>query len=224
LVFQACPENARGLAARGITELDADRVFVATFDDQTYNSHQYQALNWRAFSGTVLDWQVVIAQACRLRGEETDFLRPHQAVLFHVNHLYTPGFAVHLRKRLFSADSRPPLILETHDFQSQLTHRKGDLNPRTGRHDSLKRLVQSETALQKKANVLIHLSLRDLNSFHKLLPCKPQFLVFLSIDENFRSRVRAAPAPSEVIALLFVANGIPLILSVFDGSSRKYGR
>ena len=192
-----------------MTELDADRVFVATFDEKTYNSPKYHASNWRSFFGTVLDWQVVIARACRLRDEETDLLRQHPAVLFHVNHLYTLGFALDLRKRLFSVDSRPPIILETHDFQSHLTHAKGDLNPRHGKRDSLKRLIQSETAFQEKANVLIHLSLHDLNSFQKLLPSKPQFLVLPSIDEKFRSRVRAAPAPSEAIDLLFVGQWHP---------------
>jgi len=206
--FKYLPEISARLP-QGVTELDADRVFVATFDDKTYNSKRYHATNWRAFSGTALDWQVAIARACRLREEEMNFMRKLQPALFHVNHLYTLGFALCLRKQLFGPDSRPPLILETHDVQSHLTHQKGDRNPGTARPDGLQRLIKSEVSLLKKADVLIHISRHDFAFFQRLLPSKPQFLVFPTIDEKFRSRVKRVPSPPEAIDLLFVGQWHP---------------
>jgi glycosyltransferase involved in cell wall biosynthesis len=124
--------------------------------------------------------------------------------LFHVNHVYTLGYALNLRKRLFSGSLPIPIVLETHDVQSQLLLERGDLNPWTRRPDGLESLIKSETALLEKANALVHLSVEDSKFFQESLPLKPQFLVFPTIDENFIRRVQAAVPPAESIDLLFV--------------------
>ena len=188
----------------GLNELGADRMFMATLEEKRYNAAKYKASIRHLFHGTALDWQVALGKAARLTEADIAFLSGLQAVLFHVNHVYTLGFALNLRRRLFGGSLPIPIILETHDVQSQLLLERGDLNPWTRRPDRLDRLIKSETALLEKASALIHLSVEDFRLFQGLLPFKPQFLVFPTIEENFSSNVQAAVPPAESIDLLFV--------------------
>jgi hypothetical protein len=158
-----------------------------------------------AFRGTELDWQVAVGEAARLSDKDIDFLSGLRAVLFHVNHLYTLGFAPNFRRRLLGGCFPLPIILETHYAQSHLLQDRGDRNPWTGRPDRLERLIKSETALLEKANALIHLSVDDFKLFQVLMPSKPQFLAFPTIDEDFSSTVNTAAPPAESIDLLFVS-------------------
>jgi glycosyltransferase involved in cell wall biosynthesis len=196
------PQNPKR-TIEGLDELGADRTFTATLEQKRYIAAKYKASVRQAFRGTVLDWQVAVGRAARLSNECTDFLSKLQAVVFHVNHVYTLGFALDLRRRLFGADSHP-IILETHDVQSHLLRERGDHNPWTGRPDRLQRLINSETALLEKADVLLHLSVDDFEWFQESMPSKPQFLAFPTIDENFTSIVNGVAQPAESIDLLFV--------------------
>jgi len=191
----------------GLNELGADQLFMATLDQKMYTAAKYKASVRHAFLGTRLDWQVALGKDARLDDEHVSFLRKLRAVLFHVNHVYTLGFALNLRRRLLELSL--PIILETHDVQSQLLSDKGERNPWTRRPDRFERLIKSETALLEKANVLIHLSVDDFRLFQGLMPSKPQFLVFPTIDENFISTVHAGAPPAESIDLLFVGQWHP---------------
>jgi glycosyltransferase involved in cell wall biosynthesis len=202
------PEEMAKMTA-GMNELGADRTFTATLEQKRYTAAKYKASVRHAFRGTALDWQVALGKTARLSGEDIDFLGSTRAVLFHVNHVYTLGFALNLRRRVFGGDSPLPIILETHDVQSHLLHEKGERNPWTHRPDRLKRLLKSETALLDKANVLTHLSVDDARLFQELMPSKPQFLAFPTIDENFVSAVNAVASPAETIDLLFVGQWHP---------------
>jgi glycosyltransferase involved in cell wall biosynthesis len=193
----------------GMNELGADRMFIATLEQKGFTLAKYKASVRHAFRGTALDWQVALGKAARLSNEDLDFLGGLRTVLFHVNHVYTLGFALNLRRRLFGGGLPLPIILETHDVQSHLLQEKGELNPWTRRPDRFERLIKSETALLEKAAVLIHLSMDDSKLFQALIPSKPQFLVFPTIDENFSSRVNAAAPPAESIDLLFVGQWHP---------------
>ncbi len=188
----------------GMDELCADRMFTATLEQKRYNSAKYKASIRHAFRGTALDWQVAVGKASRLSEEDLYFMGRLRAVLFHVNHVYTLGFALDLRRRLFGSGLPPPIILETHDVQSHLLQENGERNPWTQRPDPVQRLIKSETALLEKADVLIHLSVDDFRSFQVLIPSKPHFLAFPIIDENFSSTINAAPPQAESIDLLFV--------------------
>lgn len=201
--FIGLAQNPKELL-EGIEELGADRSFTATLDQKGYNTAKFKASIRHAFRGTALDWQVTVGRAARLSDEAIDFVRGLRSVLFHVNHVYTLGFALDFRKRLFGANSRLPIILETHDIQSHLSQENGTRNPWTRRPDRLERLIRSEIGLLEKANALIHLSTDDFTFFQKLLPAKPHFLAFPTIDEKFRSSVNAAAVPAEKIDLLFV--------------------
>ena len=193
-----------GELIKGMNELGADRMFIATLDQKGYNTAKYKASVRHVFRGTALDWQVAVGKAARLPDEDINFLSGLRAVLFHVNHVYTLGFALRLRKQFPGGGSPPPIILETHDVQSHLLQDRGDRNPWTGRPDRLERLIKSETTLLAKSNVLVHLSVDDCELFQRLIPSKPQFLVFPSIDDNFITTVNAAASPAESLDLLFV--------------------
>jgi glycosyltransferase involved in cell wall biosynthesis len=188
----------------GMNELGADRILTATLELKRYKVAKYKSSVRHAFHGTALDWQVDLGKAARLSDEDIDFLRRLRAVLFHVNHVYTLGFALDMRRRLFGGGFPPPVIIETHDVQSHFLQVQGDRNPWTGRPDRLERLIKSEIALLEKANVLIHLSVDDIKLFQVWMPSKPHFLAFPTIDENFISTVNAAAPPAESIDLLFV--------------------
>jgi glycosyltransferase involved in cell wall biosynthesis len=188
----------------GIDELGADRIFTATLDQRGYDIAKYKASLRHAFRGTALDWQVETGRAARLSPEASEFVGQLPCVLFHVNHVYTLGFARDLRKRLFGARSRLPIILETHDVQSQLLQENNSRNPWTRKTDRLERLIRSEARQLERADVLIHLSVDDAQLFQALLPSKPQFLAFPTFDERFRSSAEAASVPAEAVDLLFV--------------------
>ena len=83
-----------GELIKGMNELGADRMFIATLDQKGYNTAKYKASVRHAFRGTALDWQVAVGKAARLPDEDIDFLSGLRAVLFHVNHVYTLGFAL----------------------------------------------------------------------------------------------------------------------------------
>lgn len=188
----------------GLNELGADRTFMATLGQRAFTAARYKASVRYAFSGTVLDWHVAAGKAARLRDADLNFLRRLPTVLFHVNHVYTLGFALHLRRRL-TADRWPlPIILETHDVQAHLLQERGDCNPWTRRHDRLERLIKSEIKSLEKANVLIHLSVDDFKFFQRFLPSKPQFLALPTIDENFIHDANAIFPQAEHFDLLFV--------------------
>jgi glycosyltransferase involved in cell wall biosynthesis len=188
----------------GLKELGADRMFMATLDKRSFTAAKFKASLRHAFSGTVLDWHISVGEAARLDQTHLNFLSELPAVLFHVNHVYTLGFALNLRKRLFGGRSRLPIILETHDVQSHLLQQRGDGNPWTRGHDRLERLIRSESKWLDKANALIHLSVDDFKLFQTALPSKPQFLIFPSIDESFTAAANAGASLNQTIDLMFV--------------------
>ncbi|HXY03615.1 MAG TPA: glycosyltransferase family 4 protein [Terriglobales bacterium] len=197
----------------GLNELGADRVCMATLEQRRYNAAKYKASVRHAFHGTVLDWRVAIGEAARLSDGDVEFLKRLRPTLFHVNHVYTQGFALNLRRRFYNDGVLPPIILETHDIQSQFLEEKGERNPWTRRPDRFERLIKSETRLLEKANVLIHLSVDDFKLFQAAIPSKPQFLVFPTIDEKFASTVRAALPTTGTIDLLFLGHSNPANLA-----------
>jgi polysaccharide biosynthesis protein PslH len=193
----------------GLNELGADRVCMATLDQKAYNAAKYKASVRHAFHGTALDWRVAIGEAARLSDSDVDFLKKLRPTLLHVNHVYTQGFALSLRRRFYDDGVPPPIILETHDIQSQFLKEKAERNPWTRRPDRFEQLIKSETKLLEKADVLIHLSVDDHKLFHASMPSKPQFLVLPTIDENFSSTPRADVPPVETIDLLLVGHWNP---------------
>jgi len=202
--YLVSPDQGSKKTAEGMDELGADRMLSATLEQKRYNAAKYKTSVRHAFRGTVLDWQVALGRAARLGDEDINFLAKLPVALFNVNHVFTLGFALDLRKRLFGRSCTLPIILETHDVQSYLLQHRGDRNPWTRRPDRLERLIKSEAALLEKANVLIHLSADDFGFFQALRPSKPHFLAFPTIEESFARAVSSANEPAERIDLLFL--------------------
>jgi glycosyltransferase involved in cell wall biosynthesis len=124
--------------------------------------------------------------------------------LLHVNYVQTLGFALHLRKKLAGGGARIPIILETHDVQSQLLQERRELNPWTHEPDPLERTIKSEMSLLEKTDVLVHLSVDDFHFFQTEMPSKPHILVMPAIDEMYISTVAATAPFNDKIDLLFV--------------------
>jgi len=189
---------------KGIHQLGADKAFVAILEPRRYAAAKYASSLRHAFRGTSLDWIIDIGRSTRLPADAIPSFRNARVALLHVNHVYTLGFALQLRKKLMGRGSHVPIILDTHDVQSHLLMERGDVNPWTGRRDSLERLIRSEMSMLENVDVLMHLSVDDYRFFQSRLPEKRHILSLPTIDETFITQVNATPPPAETLDLLFV--------------------
>lgn len=188
----------------GIQDLGADQILVAALELKSYKAAKYSASLRYAFRGTALDWMIAAGRSARLPADAIRAFSNHPVVLFHVNHVYTLGFALRLREEIAGRGLHVPIILETHDIQSHVIQEKGELNPWTRKPDRLERLIRSEISPLKDVDVLVHLSVNDFEFFQKHLPSKPHVLAMPSIDEAFVSAVHSGDICEERIDLLFV--------------------
>jgi glycosyltransferase involved in cell wall biosynthesis len=192
----------------GIQELGADQIFFATIDSRRFATGKYLAWVQHAFHGTALDWIVFTARSAQLPDEALRLIRQHHVVLMHVNHVFTLGFAQHLLRSTVRANRYVPMILDTHDIQSNALEDRGEINPWTHRRDRLDHLLSSEMAYLNKANVLVHVSVDDFNFFRSRLPHKRHVLALPTINETSTFGLDVARQSSmEPIDLLFVGHG-----------------
>jgi glycosyltransferase involved in cell wall biosynthesis len=188
----------------GIQELGAHHSFAAPLEEKRYDLAKWTASLRHAFRGTALDWAYAMANSVRLPEDLLRFLHPRSVTLFHVNYVQTLGFALRLRKKLKGRGAGIPIILETHDVQSDLLQQRAEPNPWTRKPDPLRRLVRSEISLLGKAEVLIHLSADDFRFFQARMPDKPHVLAMPTIDEKYVCAVNSTAPVKETIDLLFV--------------------
>ena len=179
-------------------------IHAAPLEPRRYHVAKYAATILHAGQGSVLDWQFAVAKSAALSADLVEFLRSLAAPLLHVNHVQTIGFAGRLHRILKTRNTTIPVIVETHDIQSQLMREVRELNPWTKQPDSFKRMVRSEKSLLKKADVLVHLSVDDIEFFRRELPELRQFLVLPTINEKFVADVKSATPLRDSIDLLFV--------------------
>ena len=188
----------------GIQELGAHHSFAAPLEEKRYTIAKWTASMRHAFRGTALDWAYAMANSVRLPEDLLRFLHPRSVTLFHVNYVQTLGFALRLRKKLESRGAQIPIILETHDVQSDLLQQRAEPNPWTRKPDLLRRLVRSEISLLGKADVFVHLSGDDFRFFQARIPYKPHVLAMPTIDEKYVSAVNSTAPFEDTIDLLFV--------------------
>jgi glycosyltransferase involved in cell wall biosynthesis len=188
----------------GINDFGADHTAIAHLSPRRYKIAKYKASISHGFRGTALDWTIAVGRSARLPADTIRSFRDLPVALLHVNHVYTLGFALDLRRQLAASGARMPIILETHDIQSDLLREKGELNPWTHRPDRVERLVESEIGQLRKVDVLVHLSVDDFRFFQAQIPSKPHILALPTIDQRFISAVNGAPAPADKIDVLFV--------------------
>jgi polysaccharide biosynthesis protein PslH len=192
----------------GLDALGADYTLLASIEPWRFTLAKYRATLQHGRHGTALDWLVAIGRSAQLTAESMKLLQGSQVALFHVNHVFTLGFALRLRKQL-SRMNWVPLILDTHDIQSHIVHEKKERNPWSGKPDSVERLLRSEVTHLSAPSALIHLSVDDFNFFSRELPSQTHFLALPTIDREFASSVRASGPKTEPIDLLFVADWHP---------------
>lgn len=194
----------------GMRELGADHTFFAPIDSRRFVVAKYMAWVQHRFRGTALDWIVFTAKSARLPDDALEFIGRLPVELIHVNHVFTLGFAQRLRRNTIHSGRRLPIILDTHDIQSNALKERGEINPWTHRDDTLDRLLDSEIAHLNSVNVLVHVSIEDFNFFKRRLPEKQHVLALPTIDPTFASDGNV-PRPSSIdpIDLLFVGQSTP---------------
>lgn len=189
----------------GIKELGADQTIFAAIDNRTFKILKYVTWVEHGFRGTALDWIVFTGKSARLPDHAIQSIRQLQIAFIHVNHVITLGFAQRFLKQAVRPDERVPLILETHDIMAEYLHGKGELNPWTHRQDTVEQLLRSELSYLRKSDVLVHVSVDDLNFFKTRLPNQKHVLVMPTIDDTFVSEINAArQSSSDSVDLLFV--------------------
>jgi polysaccharide biosynthesis protein PslH len=193
----------------GLNALGADYTLLASIEPWRFTLAKYRATLEYGRHGTALDWLVAIARSAQLTTEAMKLLRELHVTLFHVNHVFTLGFALRLRKQLGGQRNCTPLILDTHDVQSHIVYEKKERNPWSRRQDAVDRLLKSEIAHLSAPNALVHLSVDDFNFFSRELPGQTHFLALPTIDKEFAASVRSSGASTEPIDLLFVADWHP---------------
>jgi glycosyltransferase involved in cell wall biosynthesis len=187
-------------------DLGADHVAFAILDSpQNARTLRRRVRQWLA-PRTALDWIVEVGYCSRPSPALVDYLSRHDIALFHVNHVFTLGFMHRLRQELGQIGQGVPLLVETHDIQSDILRDRDERNPWTGRADKLNSLLRAEVSYLSVADVLIHLSVDDARFFSEKLPRKPQFLVRPLIADAFVKAVTAAPK-IEPIDILLVGTG-----------------
>ncbi len=186
-------------------ELGADHVAIAALNRRLHTVTKVSGTVRHALRGTKLNWIFDTGKSARLPADEIRLLHDQSVALVHVNHVFTLGFALRMRKQWVRGGEQVPMIVETHDVQSHLIKENGNRNPWTRRPDTLEKLERSEINLLEKANVLVHLSVDDFNFFKSQLPQKQHLLSFPTINELFVSDVKsAATSQNDPIDLLFV--------------------
>ena len=184
--------------------MGADEVVIAPISRPKFVVSKYTGWVRKGFRGTALDWIVNTGRSAELEDSFVHSLQGLSVALIHVNHVFTLGFARILQHQL-SRHQKIPLVLETHDVQSNLMHERQDLNPWTHKLDSSEELLRSEIASLKEPDVLVHCSVEDFDFFSKELPGKEHVLVLPTIDDSFINSVRAGDAQhKDPFDLLFV--------------------
>ncbi len=194
----------------GIQELRADQNFFAPIDNRRFVIGKYLAWAGHSFRGTALDWIVFTSKSAQLPVDAIRFLRSLHVALIHVNHVFTLGFAQRLLQSAVRPGCRVPMILDTHDVQTNAMKDRREINPWTHRQDRFDRLLQSEIAHLNKVNVLVHVSVDDFDFFKRCLPHKHHVLAMPTIDKTFVSDLDVARQTSmDPFDLLFVGHGTP---------------
>jgi glycosyltransferase involved in cell wall biosynthesis len=212
--FVGVPVNAAHLSedpmwaelGEAACELRADHASFAILDRPQDPNTRRRRIRQSLFPRTALDWIVEIGHRSRPSSALLDYLRTRRIALFHVNHVFTLGFLRRLQRELGRFERRLPLLLETHDIQSQILRDRSERNPWTGRPDDIDSLLRAETTYLGEADILIHCSVDDQRFFSERFPCKPQLLARPVIHSAFVAAVAKAQQ-IKPIDILFVGTG-----------------
>jgi polysaccharide biosynthesis protein PslH len=212
--FVGVPVNAAHLSKdpmwvelnEAASELQADHVSFAVLDRSEEPNTRRRRIRQFVFPRTALDWIVEIGNCSRPSSALMDYLSTRRIALFHVNHVFTLGFLRRLQRQLGRSKRRLPLLLETHDIQSQILRERSEGNPWTGRPDDMDALLRAEITYLRAADVLIHCSVDDQHFFSAYFPDKPHLLARPVIADAFLAAMAGAQQITP-IDILFVGTG-----------------
>jgi len=190
----------------GLNALGANHTFLAAIEPKEFRKAKYAATLRHGLRGTALDWLIAMAASAQLTPEQRRLVVTSNVKLIHVNHVFTLGFALRLKRQLSGKSSDVPMLLDTHDIQSYVVQEKRETNPWTRRLDSAERLLRSEIEHLRRPDVLVHLSIADFDFFKQRISAGKHFLILPTINEEFVRSVRESSDPAEPIDLLFVAD------------------
>jgi glycosyltransferase involved in cell wall biosynthesis len=113
------------------------------------------------------------AASGKLPGEFARFVTSARIGVIHANH----AFSVPLARRIAAIAEgaqgrRPPILLDTHDVQSDAFAARRQKNPHARRVDAHADLLKTELALCAQADVLVHVTQPDFDFFASRLPGK----------------------------------------------------
>ena len=201
------PENPMWVEqAHAARDLHADHASFAILDAPQSPKTFWRRIRQSLIPRTSLDWIVEIGNCSRPPPTLLNYLRTRRVAILHVNHVFTLGFARRLRRELGHFGRGLPLLVETHDIQSQILCGRNEPNPWTGHPDDLDLLLGAEKALLKHADVLVHCSVDDHRFFSQQFPKKPQMLALPLMDRAFVAAISEAQEIAP-IDILFVGTG-----------------
>lgn len=229
-IFEACVA-AHAAAGRDVHVLIApdqpgfgarpeDRAYVAgrmTFAGAVATEVLLPARRWRNWlnrrrhrmrgsTGNAIDFWASNVAARRLPPALRETLRARRRIaMFHVHHCWNMPLAVMLARRSRrSGSSRPLLICETHDVQSQnmdVIEGSRWINPRF----DITALVEAEMRMCRMADLLIHINAADEKVHRQRLPDARHSHLGPTIAPSTEARLRALRGAPPADKLVYVA-------------------
>jgi hypothetical protein len=120
-----------------------------------------------------------------LPAELVEFIGASRIELIHANHVFTMRLAQRVAHAVQAAQGRrPPILLDTHDIQSEAIVSGGRVNKQSGRVDTYEALLRTELALCAEADMLVHCSQSDLEFFSNRLPEREHALILPTLHPD----------------------------------------
>jgi glycosyltransferase involved in cell wall biosynthesis len=123
------------------------------------------------------------AASSSLPVELAELVRSARIEVVHANHVFCVPLARRIAAIVAGAQGRrPPILLDTHDVQSDAFAHRRQRNPHSHRLDARADLLRSEMALCAGADVLVHLTRSDFELFADRLPGRHHELILPTLD------------------------------------------
>ncbi len=145
----------------------------------------------------------------RLPAEFDRFLASTRIGLVHANHIFSVPLAQRVAgmvERLHGR--RPPILIDTHDIQSDAFAVRQKKNPYSRRLDSREDLIRTELTLCAQADALIHLTQADCDVFATRLPEKRHTVVLPTLHPESEAELirRRGEHPPVGAGFIYIGN------------------
>jgi len=149
-----------------------------------------------------------VAGNSRLPPSLGEFLHGHPIDVVHVNHAFEMILGAKVAMLVSRKQgSRPLVVCDTQDVQSDAFLISGRLNPFTRRTDEGSALLRAELSLLRQADVLVHYTKPDLDFFAQRLPAIRHELVPPAVAPETEQTLRSLRGARHAISWDFVYIG-----------------